>query len=393
MANIYGPGFRQRDPAWIYGTELTEMMQRFPMSRESLSRGLQEITKLPLRSEYDRIYLYRCLAQKRAAGSRISDPAILTRPERETIAAQLEAFFTQSLHGIKEQDKADWKADVESRLDLRLQLTDEPKIRPHHKAAVDAVCSVHSFLVSIVNVPPAAAIKLVESTDLMPKVKLEDRAALLAGLNSIGPENRFEPPDLDPSTDQANDFLEALFECTVQSGRCGKEVEQLLLETGSYFRRSKDESILLLDKTFRDQLAYRTVTDSPTAKLSPQIVRIILDDINDGEQLAAVYDSISLKTGDKQTPAPECRFVVLQVGDGKIRALLLSADDSASTAWHSSPAVTTFRRKGYLVDDCEVSGGHWHTSESDSIVIAGSMTGGGYHKMFAFAGEPGGRWS
>lgn len=392
VANIYGPGFRQRDPAWIYGTELTEMMHRFPMSRESLSRGLQEITKLPLRSEYDRIYLYRCLAQKRAAGSRAADPTILTRVERETIAKQLEAFFTQSLHGINDKEKTDWQADIESRLDLKLQLTETTEVRPHHVAAVDAVCSVHAFLVSIVDLPSASAIKLLESTDLMLQVKLEDRVALLTELATVGPDNRFEPPDLDPGSEQTHNFLAGLYECTVRSGKCGSEIEKLLLETGSYFRRSQEESLQLLDATFRQQLKKRTAPDSPSAKLSPQMVRSLLDQVSEQETLAAVYDDVSLKNGDKLTAADQMRMGVIALNDGHVRAVLLSGEDTIAVVWQSNLAVTTFRRKGYLIDDCEIGGGTWHASASDGIVVAGSMTGGGYQKMFSFAGAAEDQW-
>ena len=93
VANVYGGDFRHRDPNWIYGAELTELMGRFPISRESLREGLRQISTLQLRNEYDRIYLYRCLADHRSAGFRCADPAVLTRAEREYIATRLEAFL------------------------------------------------------------------------------------------------------------------------------------------------------------------------------------------------------------------------------------------------------------------------------------------------------------
>lgn len=95
VAGIYGTGFRQRDAGWIMGTELVELIHSFPMSGESLKHGLQQITTLPLRSEYDRIYLYRCLAEHRSAGLQLADPAMLTREEREGIGQVSGDIFRQ----------------------------------------------------------------------------------------------------------------------------------------------------------------------------------------------------------------------------------------------------------------------------------------------------------
>jgi hypothetical protein len=117
VACVYGPGIRQRDAAWAYGAELTELHHRFPPSRESLQASLREVTGLPLRSEYDRIYLYRCLAEHKASGLRVTDPMVLTRDERENIAARLEQFFRKYIHGATDADVRRWHTSVEDHLD------------------------------------------------------------------------------------------------------------------------------------------------------------------------------------------------------------------------------------------------------------------------------------
>ena len=68
VAGIYGGNFRHRDANWIYAAELTELVSEFPLSRDSLAHALREIGALELRSEYDRIFLYRCLANGKSAG-------------------------------------------------------------------------------------------------------------------------------------------------------------------------------------------------------------------------------------------------------------------------------------------------------------------------------------
>src|SRR4051812_11784860 len=67
VAGIYGGSFRHRDANWIYAAELSELVSEFPLSRDSLSHALREIGALELRSEYDRVFLYRCLANRKSA--------------------------------------------------------------------------------------------------------------------------------------------------------------------------------------------------------------------------------------------------------------------------------------------------------------------------------------
>ena len=122
VAGIYGTGFRQRDAGWILGAELVELIHCFPMSGESLRNGLRQITAIPLRSEYDRVYLYRCLADHRSVGLQLADPAMLTREEREAIAKNLEMFFTSHIHGANESNLKKWRDGFEQRFDLRLTL-------------------------------------------------------------------------------------------------------------------------------------------------------------------------------------------------------------------------------------------------------------------------------
>ena len=65
-AMTFDENFRYRDPNWVYGLELTEMVYQFPLSRETLQQALCEIGNLPLRNSYDRVFLYRCLASGRS---------------------------------------------------------------------------------------------------------------------------------------------------------------------------------------------------------------------------------------------------------------------------------------------------------------------------------------
>ena len=129
VASIYGGDFRHRDANWIYGAELTELISRFPLSRESLSSGLKEIGALQLRNEYDRVYLYRLLAEhKSAQPDRFRAASVLTEEERQTVASRLEKFFGAYIEPKSVKQKNRWIEGVEQRLDVKLKVVVDESI-------------------------------------------------------------------------------------------------------------------------------------------------------------------------------------------------------------------------------------------------------------------------
>src|SRR5262245_1659164 len=121
VAGIYGSGFRHRDANWIYAAELTEMVSEFSLSRDSLAHALREIGALELRSEYDRIFLYRCLANRKSASpQRYAAATVLIMDERRAVATRLERFLEAFVHGKSADRISRWKAAAEERLGIKL---------------------------------------------------------------------------------------------------------------------------------------------------------------------------------------------------------------------------------------------------------------------------------
>ena len=382
-ANIYGPGFRQRDPAWIYGTELTELLVRFPMSRESLSKGLLQITSLPLRSEYDRIYLYRCLAGRKSAGLQLSDPSVLTRKDREHVAAQLEAFYEAHIHGITEKDKLAWQEGVESRLDMKLKFGKASAVRPLETQATAAIAAVHAFLTSVAAVPVSRATEWIGQCNLMKHVPLNNRTTVLETLDTDTLNSRFEPPDLDPDSDTTEEFLSCLFEGSIDCGLIDDNIQTLLLETAAYFRRSQVDGLALLDASIENCLNRRKASDFKGPKLSRECSKSVLHNLKPDDQLAAAFSSLSIANDQNLTELSDSVLILVQPKQGSLRASVVTGEDQATPIWESNSDVTVSRRKGYLIDDCDVQGGTWKTDiHANSIVIAGSLTGGGFRKTF-----------
>jgi hypothetical protein len=116
-AGIFGGDFRHRESNWVFGAELTDLVRRFPLPETTLLRALNEIGRLQMRSEYDRIFFYRCLASRRSAGpGQVDARQFLSEAERAAVADRLAAFYTRNISGASPRKARRWKADVEARL-------------------------------------------------------------------------------------------------------------------------------------------------------------------------------------------------------------------------------------------------------------------------------------
>ncbi|MEO1984490.1 MAG: hypothetical protein ABGZ23_26370 [Fuerstiella sp.] len=382
VSNIYGPGFRQRDTAWIFGTELTELLHQFPVSRDSLSQALREITSLPLRSEYDRIYLYRCIAGHRSAGLRIEDPALLSRVQREQIATRLESFYGQYIHGADEA-RIKWQDDLEARFDLKLSLSGQTQNTSLEQQAEQSLTSVYGFLTAVINVPADAALILVSDTPLMNNVPLDRRTVVLNELKQHSSEAGFEPPSLDPMAPATDEYLAALMKCAVATDACDKHIQDLLLETAAYFRRTPDEALALLDRTFHERLAARVDGQASPEKLPPAAVQQILRTMTSDETLAFTYTEIGIQRSGVAEELNDAVLIGLKNDNARPRRTLLYVS-AHGIVWRHAGAIDILRRKGFLIDDCEIQGGEWVDDFSaDAIVLSGTLTGGGFDRTFA----------
>ena len=372
IANIYGTGYRQRDAAWVYGTELAELLCTFPVSRDSLSQGLKEVSALPLKNEYDRIYLYRCLAEHHGSTMKLTDPAILTRAEREDIAARLEAFFRDYIFADTEDAQAEWQVGVEARLDLRLKLSDAAAETPND-AVKAAARSVYGFLTTVVAVDPTAAVTLLEGTELVSMVPLEHRSELFKQL-ATQPAS-FEPPQLDPSSAAADTYIRSLMTTAIQSGLLESHAEQLLIETACYFRRSQADAQQLLAACFQQELQHRTSEEVDLPSELP-LLSALFRQANAAETLIAVYRDVSW---DNRTD--DDVLLAVYSHSSESRAVLLKGSEP-EPLWRSDKSVTVERIKGVFLDDCLIRGGDWKASSSSSIKLEGTIRGGGYRRYF-----------
>ena len=118
-SSIYDRTHRFRNPDWIYALELTHLVSKFPLARDTLHEALKELGTIPFRSSYDRIFLYRCVAQHVSPKpDRFAQADLLTEETRRTIGKRLEAFFHKNVQAPDRSKETSWKKGVSKRLGL-----------------------------------------------------------------------------------------------------------------------------------------------------------------------------------------------------------------------------------------------------------------------------------
>lgn len=383
VACVYGPGIRQRDAAWAYGAELTELHYRFPPSRDSLQASLREVTGLPLRSEYDRIYLYRCLAEHKPSGLRLTDPTVLTRNERESIAERLEHFFQNHTHGSRDSDVDEWRHSVEEHLDLKLNLNSSESDAITPQGPGKALRSIHSFLTGAGGLASTEAFNTLQSSRLFERLSTTERQSLQQELTSDDTA-MFEPPNLDPAESLTSDFMDELIGSCVRAQLFSPSLETLLLETGRYFRRGAEETRRRITDAWLQQLRTRTLSDAPMPPKLPVLARQLLQMLEPGESIAGVYHEIELKSvsGRNELNSVDLRLAVLRQS-ARRRLLLITNSQEAKIIWESQDEFQTERLAGLVSDDCKITGGEWCKSEHAATLILSGRFGVRYETWFA----------
>lgn len=400
VANIYGPGYRQRDAAWVYGSELTELLSQFPVSRESLRQALKEITQLPLKCEYDRIYLYRCLATAKPAGFLLTDSSSLTREQREAIAVGLERFTNEVLHGVDLQALQVWASATETRLDLKLRIgTDQDAT---HQAAdqqiTDCLFSLWGFCTSVLAVDQNDLIQQLERLQLLKMLPLQQRQQLLADL-AVGKVVEFSIPDLDPASTLLPIYLQDLYASAVATRRCQQHHFDLLLETGMHFRLSRDDAMQIMVTACRNELSSNTESSAIAKSLTDEQAMTAVFAAMVNEVLLDAYCSVTAMT-ENQTADNEASFdntalLVFENTATQIKriALVTTAFQQHGvwdfvTDWSIQPI------EGYVYDDCqftrlksrlsaedEITPGNW--DHATVVALGGSLLNRSYDKRFA----------
>lgn len=360
VAGIYGGDFRHRDANWIYGAELSEMVSQFPLSRESLSHGLKEIGALQLRNEYDRIFLYRCLASHVTARPQQYRPAeFLTMEERLAIAARLERFLETFVHGKSHDRLASWKTGVEGRLGIRLALAQAtaPTNLTVQAQIEDAVRSLASFLIGVKELEPSELALLSQHSQLLAELPGGEQQALIARLQD-DPPFFFEHPDLDPASDLVQKYLEDLATLHVRTRPRDLQVEDSLVGVAAYLRRKPDEMRQLIKQRLKTYFAERLPADAPLRRVPGAVARVALDLLNPDENARFIYGNIALEWPPGIAGPQYDKQNLWLLGAGS-RLILVLVADAPQLLWRGEGTVRAELGRGFLNSSCRLTGGVW----------------------------------
>ncbi len=287
-AAVYGANFRDRDPDWVFATELIEMVHHFPPSRDSLEAGLKEIGRLPLHSEYDRVYLYRCLANRFSAKPRSTRlRGLIAVTDAVQVAKRLEVLFEQ-FYSREAPDRIEkWSRGIEARLGVKLQLHDGPQSVSPSEERLAAFYSLASYLLGhkmleleatetyLSNSRTAAAME----GDSLSKGLLRARQA---------PPMVFDYPEHALSKKAAHDFLRDLIDFQLEV--FPREPDTALIEESTaYFREKPTPWIERIDERCREFLLAQLLPEAPKPHIGTRAARALLADLAPDERLHLIY--------------------------------------------------------------------------------------------------------
>ena len=116
-AGIFDRTYRYRNPDWIYAVELAHLVSVVEFSNKTVRASLKELGSLPLKSTYDRIFLYRCVAQHVSPKpERFAQPDLMTDDVRAEILLRLKKFFSNEVEEATAKQIETWQKGVEKRL-------------------------------------------------------------------------------------------------------------------------------------------------------------------------------------------------------------------------------------------------------------------------------------
>ncbi len=370
-AGIYGGDYRHRDPNWIYGTELAHLISLFPHSQDTLRAGLKKIDVLQLRSEYDRLFLYRCIiAHQSANPERYSVNRQITYKETKIIARRLEDFFSDYLSGCNPKQADKWKKDAQKRLNIQLKLKfgDTPVTSRQKTEALEALAC---FLMYIKKQDIKALTENLADTEIYRSLPDAIRTQVLDRISEIHP-GQIKIPDVGASAEILEAYVEDLIRLEVEHFPHDRRGLQTIEETADYFRQDFAKLRKRLDNAYVKLFTDMLVPESPSKKLHPWIIQGLLQYMDPIDPPCFFYKDVIIEEPSEEVLPIFQGAALMLVGTEHHLCLLAykkkAPFDDMKILWHGGsddqPAITMARIKGKFSDDVRLTGGVWNTKTS-----------------------------
>jgi hypothetical protein len=352
VADMYGGDFRHRDANWLYGAELTDLVARFPVSRDSLRFALREISTLALRSEYDRSYLIRSLSSGQSAHpEQYATEQLLSMGERRNLAQRLEKFLTLHVHGKTPERVQAWLKGAEARLGVKLSVEGTTHGVNEQAQLKSSVLSLAGYLSSMKQLEGDAILLYLQNTASWHALLPEMREALLQTLERQ-PPLFFEEPDLDPQGEAIvkffQDFLKAAADFPPRSLLAGELIRDMALYLKYPTTKLADQWRAELWKHMQHRCSPSSGVKSLTAEEQATLL-----DLLDQESLSFFYRSAIV-----EPPLPN--NAPLRLMGTPTRAMLFSLDVAEVKIWWTgNNSIVCELQRNVMTRDCLVRGGEW----------------------------------
>ena len=351
VASLYSEDFRYRDGNWIYASLLTELLATRDLDSTTLTTVMAEMGTLPLRSEYDRVFLYRCVATKHAAPSgntplsRILEPA-----DRRAVCRRLHAF-SQKLFIDQGEIPVVWIARVESWLDVRW-----PKRELAGEAEVDQVIaglrSLMGFLLEFKNLEPKQAIGQLNSTRMLRRLEPAVQSDICTQMKQE-PPFFFEQPMLDIGSEMAIEYCDDLIELAIGCPPYGPAEVDLLHQVAAYLHLEADTLLKKFDQQSLERLA-RKHTHLQTASPPPGVIaRTILELVPEQGDAIGLYQGVTSE-GDLGKIDRDLWLLATNTQLVALRAL-----DPVTVVWVSGEDTTAEVTSAWSGNFATLTGGQW----------------------------------
>ena len=369
VAGIYGGDFRHRDANWIYAVELTHLAKQFPLTSALLAGALKELGAIQLRCEFDRVFLYRCLAEHHSADpDRYQADQFLPTDAREAITQRLEDFARRHIGDATSTRVQRWQNGVETRLGVKLIAAHTAPPKEDAQIA-GALQTLTSFLVNMKQVDIDEAKSLVQQTSVfqMATADIIDQWTSDIDESALGSIGRLE---LDPRGKIVTEFFSDLLKLEVSTLPRNLETDDYIFELAATLRQDVDKTTQQLNQAYVDELQSRSVPAVKAAKLPADVARAVLNLLGDENQLELAVRGIAY---DAEVPAGKTHWLF-----GYDQHLIaLSLTSGPRLVWRGQlDELNITKLSGIVTSECHIAGGEWleySITEQPILRISGSV--------------------
>jgi hypothetical protein len=316
---------------------------------------------------------------------------LLSEQEKRQIVELLEKAYREVLHGRVSPQAGQWQQGVQEHLGLHLSLQAESRGQTQDyllERDRQVVAFVLAWLAELKQVSHEELAEVTRRFSLLLSLQLhspaeelrrlaEEEMAKLARQAFI----EFVPPDLEPNDSRVAGFLETLCRLNAELLPLSAESEQILLETGLYYRRSFDEwteSILEAYRQFASRQAPQ-VTRLTRPESRPIARALLWLQQEDGPAVSSIRDLYFPATPRFETgrPLPDelpGQLYCLVVYEDAPRLIRLGGlETEPEILWEANESTRVENVSSMLTAEASLTGGRSLTTNSGPAVQSISL--------------------